>query len=123
VKAITRTPEMMKAIFSRLATGESLRQICQDEGMPAHSTFLDWVNADAELSDQYAHARDRQAAGYAEEIVEIADTEEDPNRARVRIDARKWVACKLLPKKYGEKIDHSVEGSLTVIIDRKPKDA
>ena len=80
------------------------------------------MSKDAVLADQYARARELQAQHYANEIVEIADTDTDANRARVRIDARKWVACKLLPKKYGEKIDHSVEGSLTVIIDRKPKD-
>ena len=26
-------------------------------------------------------------------------------RSRLRVDARKWVAAKLLPKKYGEKVD------------------
>ena len=54
---------------------------------------------------QYARARDQQAATYADDIVNIADTEQDPNKARVRIDARKWHASKLAPKKYGEKLE------------------
>jgi membrane protein implicated in regulation of membrane protease activity len=37
-------------------------------------------------------------------------------RSRVRIDARKWKASKLAPKKYGEKIQHAGHdgGALTV---------
>ena len=40
---------------------------------------------------------------YAEDVVEIADNEPDPVKARVRVDARKWIASKLLPKKYGDR--------------------
>jgi hypothetical protein len=117
-----QTPEILATFFERLSFGDSLRDICATEGMPPKATFLRWIAADGALADRYARARELQAQHYAEEIVEISDNDPDPQRARVRIDARKWVACKLLPKKYGEKIDHSVEGSLTVIIDRKPKD-
>lgn len=54
------------------------------------------------LSQQYAQARLEQANYYADQIVEITDTERDPNRARVRVDARKWIASKMLPKVYGD---------------------
>ncbi len=49
-----------------------------------------------------------------EDLVHIADTDHDPNRARVRIDARKWVASKLAPKKYGERLDVSHSGNLNL---------
>ena len=49
-------------------------------------------------------AREKQADFCAGEIVTIADTEPDAAIARVRIDARKWVASKLRPKRYGDKL-------------------
>lgn len=41
----------------------------------------------------------------ADDIIEIADVEDDPNKARVRIDARKWYAGKLNAKHYGDKLN------------------
>jgi hypothetical protein len=55
-------------------------------------------------------ARQLQADHFVDEIIEIIDTETDPNRARVRMDGRKWVAAKQAPKKYGDKIDHTHGG-------------
>ena len=49
-------------------------------------------------------AREVQADHFADEIIEIVDTEPDANRARVRMDGRKWVSSKLAPKKYGDKV-------------------
>lgn len=103
---------MTETICERIAAGESLRAICSDVGMPSKKQFLKWMSEDASLSDHYAIARARQADHYADEIVEISDTEEDPQKARVRIDARKWVASKLQPKRYGDKIDHNHEGNV-----------
>ena len=40
---------------------------------------------------------------YADEIIEIADKTTDPQKARVQIDSRKWIASKLKPKKYGDR--------------------
>lgn len=36
------------------------------------------------------------------------------NRSRLRVDARKWIAAKLKPKKYGEKVEHEHSGRLTL---------
>lgn len=78
------------------------------EGMPSFSTIKAWLAQDSEFSAQYARAREGQADTLADELVEIADEEPDPQRARVRIDARKWYASKLQPKKYGDKLDMNV---------------
>lgn len=103
------------AICERIGTGESLRAICRGDDMPALSTVFRWLSIHKEFSDQYARAREEQAEALADEITDIADTEEDVQRARVRIDARKWVAGKLKPKKYGDKtqLEHSGEMKLT----------
>lgn len=96
--------ELMDEICERLAEGESLRSICQDQHMPNKATVFRWLAEDKSLGDQYARARETQADSLFDEVLMIADTEEDTNKARVRIDARKWMAGKLRPKVYGDKI-------------------
>ena len=108
------TAELAESICRELAEGRSLKQIQHDDGMPSMTTVMRWLEAKPEFRDQYARARERQAHHYAAEIVEIADTEEDPAKARVRIDARKWVASKLLPKAYGERVEQHLTGDLTI---------
>lgn len=124
------TMELGDLICERLSDGESLRAICAEEGMPNRSTVFRWVGANDAFRDQYARAREEQADTLADEIVSISDEEctmvradkhpgakadgEDGNvevvfdatavaRNRLRVDARKWVASKLKPKKYGER--------------------
>jgi hypothetical protein len=67
----------------------------------------------------YTRARADQADTIADQIMDIADTEPDPNRAKVRIDARKWIASKLKPQKYGEKLDISGEISNKITAIRR----
>lgn len=121
--------ELADTICKRLAEGESLRSICRDDAMPTKSTVCKWLfDSDKRaFADQYARAREVQAELMAEEIVEISDdTSRDdivdpltlqvkPNnewlaRSRLRVDARKWVASKLLPKKYGDRVQQEVSG-------------
>ena len=111
------TPEVAAAICARLMEGESLRKICLSEDMPTKGTVCNWLAANhPEFLDQYARAREIQAEMYADDIIDIADEKtndtlvtdfgEMPNkewimRSQLRVDARKWVASKLIPKKYG----------------------
>ena len=83
--------------------------------MPSTSTVCKWLNENQDFSEQYARARGRQADHYFEEIVEIADSVEADSaavaKARLQVDARKWAASKLAPKKYGEKTELDVKSS------------
>jgi len=106
----TYTPEVGDMICERIANGESLRSIVAAEKL-TFSTIMRWVSDVDSLRDQYARAREQQAEGYASDIVTISDSEPDPAKARVRVDARKWVASKLLPKKYGDKVAHEHGGT------------
>lgn len=114
------TEDIASTICSRLANGESLRKICADDSMPSTSTVCKWLSERREFSEQYARAREVQADVLADEILEIADDgssdtyidsdgkertdQEVVARSRLRVDARKWYASKLAPKKYGDKI-------------------
>lgn len=125
--------DIADTICDRLANGESLRAICRDDEMPVQSTVFKWLDQQPAFAKQYARAREAQADTLADEILEIADdtsrdtivTEkngEQPNsewitRSRLRVDARKWLASKMAPKKYGEKLDldATVNGKLETI--------
>ena len=93
-------------------------RICREEAMPNVVTVYRWLNKHPEFSNLYAKAKDAAADTLAEEIQDIADsipmettdkegnTRFDPayiNWMRLRVDARKWVAAKLKPKKYGDR--------------------
>ena len=124
------TQEIADVICERIADGESLRSICKDEDMPNKATVFKWLAAQKEFSDQYARARESQAETMADEILAIADDgvndtylDDDGNertnhdviaRSRLRVDARKWLASKLAPKKYGEKVQTELSGHLSV---------
>jgi hypothetical protein len=111
------TQEMADKICERLAAGESLRSICKDDGMPSWPCISNWLQRFPEFAAQYARAREDQAEAHADRIIEIADDDTiDPNHKRIMVDARKWVASKLKPKRYGDKaaIEHSGEVGLTV---------
>lgn len=105
--------DVADTICQELMAGKSLREICAVEGMPSSTTVFRWLEQYSEFRGLYARAREVQADVLADEIIEIADTETDPNRARVMIDARKWLASKLRPKRYGDRVelDHKGEGN------------
>lgn len=124
------TQQVADAICERIADGESLRAICLDDDMPGKATVFRWLAADKAFQDQYARARETQADTLFDEILSISDDgtndsykDEDGNprtdhdviaRSRLRVDARKWMAGKLRPKVYGDKIEHEHKGGLTV---------
>jgi hypothetical protein len=130
--------ELVAAICERIADGESLRSICEDDDMPSKSTVFAWLS-DQEHSGfrtKYAHAREAQADSIFDEMLDIADdgrndwmerqnsdgenigwreNGEAMRRSDLRIKTRQWMAAKLQPKKYGEKLDLNVSGSLQTV--------
>ena len=110
------TQEIADEICEHIAQGKSVRWICSDEKMPGQTTVYRWLRENDEFRQQYTHARELQAEYYADEIIEIADEakNEDAQVARLRVDARKWKASKLAPKKYGDKLDLNHSGGIAV---------
>jgi hypothetical protein len=103
--------DVMDAVLARLRAGETLRAICRDEGMPDHSTVLEWVRDDRnDFANRYARARESGAYAMADELLEIADGAADVQRDRLRADTRKWLLSKILPRVFGDKIDVTTQG-------------
>lgn len=122
-------------IIRRMSGGESLRAICRDEGMPAHSTVLDWVNADAAFADQYARARDERADVYFDRLDEVSEAAENAPDAvkvaglRLKADNIKWQLARMAPKRYGDKLElggaldlnSKIERITRRVVDTKPQ--
>jgi hypothetical protein len=117
------TAELAASICERIALGESLRAICRDEGMPGQTTVFEWLSQDASFAEQYARAIERRADTHAEAIIDIADEEPDPAKARVRVDARKWYASKMNAKKYGERQAIDLDARVESYVVRAPEPA
>lgn len=99
----TVTAEIVTTILAGVASGKSLRAASADIGL-AVSTVLEAIDR-LGMSEQYAHARAERADVLVEEMLEIADSKTgSPKRDRLRLDARKWFASKLNPRRYGDKI-------------------
>lgn len=120
------TPELADAICAEIVQGYSLRTICKAETMPSCTTVFNWLRKHPDFVEQYEKAKAEQADALAEELLDIADdgsndwmektgkdgesvgwslNGEHVQRSRLRIDTRKWIASKLKPKKYGDKVD------------------
>lgn len=128
--------DIADAICDGLADARSLRSICLDKGMPSQSMVFRWL-ADERYSafrERYARAREAQADALFDEMLDIADDgtndwverkrddgstdtvldHEHVQRSKLRIEARKWMAGKLRPKVYGDKLDlTSSDGTMT----------
>ena len=106
---------MADRICAALAGGMSLRRVLKaNPDMPDKATVMRWLQKYPEFQEQYIKAREAQAETLADEIVDIADeetlTSEEVQRNRLRVDARKWCASKLLAKKYGDRLQHTGDG-------------
>ena len=137
--------EVFSLVMTRIIEGESLRAILRDKDTPSPETFYKWISEDDTKAKRYARACEYRADAIFDEIIEIADEtsndtiidddgNERPNhewisRSRLRVDSRKWIASKLAPKKYGDKldIDHTTLGESINIISlgsgKKPDEA
>jgi len=118
------TPEIGKEICDRLSTGETLAQICRDEGMPAVRTVSDWKTAHPEFSASFARAREDGFDAIAADCLVIADDgsndyvtkktsageeyeavdAEHIQRSKLRVDTRLKLLAKWDPKRYGDRV-------------------
>ncbi|KHN91527.1 hypothetical protein KKH3_15540 [Pectobacterium actinidiae] len=106
--------EVADDICTLLAEGESLRDVCLRPGMPNKATVFRWLAENEGFRDQYAKATDVRADVIFDEIMDIADgvkaDASEVAKARLKIDARKWVLSRMAPKKYGERLTQEITG-------------
>lgn len=121
----------IETIFTEMANGKSLRQILDhDDTLPSRRLFYEWMAKDSVLSNHYEAISQLRADMMFDEMLEIADdgtndyvtkeigdgievqvlNSEHIQRSRLRIDARKWILSKMVPKKFGDKTDITTNG-------------
>jgi hypothetical protein len=108
-------------ICERLATGKTLRAVCRADDMPTETCVRTWALDDREgFFSQYSRARELGYLSMADELTEISDDDsgdikidgdgnermdaEFVGRSRLKLDTRKWLLSKALPKLYGDKL-------------------
>jgi len=124
--------DIKETIIDKICNGKSLKSILDsNKEMPSRPIVYEWLNESHEKYDQeflnnYTRATQDRADILVEEIISISDNQEDDiyidddgkeqtnhnviNRAKLRVDSRKWVAGKMKPKKYGDKSTLALEG-------------
>jgi hypothetical protein len=110
-------------ICALIVNGCSIREICSKKGFPSLTGVFQWLEVYPDFARRYARARELQAEVYADEIVALSNKAligtrikngpkgketivgDNVERSKLQVDARKWVAVKLLRKKYGDEKD------------------
>jgi hypothetical protein len=118
------TPELFEEICTIIESSSiGIPHICKQVGIGS-DTFYKYMRETLDAPKRYARAKEIQCEYIADEMLEIADdatndfmtvvkgdesyereNKEFVNRSRVRIDTRKWLLSKLVPKKYGDRVD------------------
>lgn len=98
-----------------------------EESEISYVAFFNWMIKSELLKELYNYARNIRSDVLFEQIIEISDTPVEGRKTKItdrgieetigdmtehrklQIDARKWVVAKMQPKKYGDKLDVSIE--------------
>ena len=114
--------EQFDFIIKHIEEGNSLRSALREPNTPSSETFYKWLDSDELKAKRYARACEKRADSIFEDILDIADESENDTveinkdgvvetyvnheniqRAKLRVDARKWMLGKMNPKKYSDK--------------------
>lgn len=105
---IPYSQELADRILSGMGDGLALKTICQEDGMPDRVTVWRWMREHGEFGERFVVAQRERAQALVDDMTNISDDQSlDPNDKRIRVDTRKWLASKILPKLYGDKVQLS----------------
>jgi hypothetical protein len=97
-------PAIFNRICREVGSGKSLRKVLKGKGMPSMHKLFDELERRPELGQQYARARQKGIEHHIDGIIDLADTAnaENAHAVRLKVDTRKWIASKILPRIYGD---------------------
>jgi hypothetical protein len=115
-------------IVEQVSSGRSLSSVLRDPGFPTWSNFQVMLAAQDKLREAYEKAVQDRADRLADEILQLSDEPMPEHlegamasawvqQKRMQVDARKWIASKLKPRTYGDRIDMTVRDERISVID------
>jgi hypothetical protein len=124
-RAFDYSDDVATKVCLRLALGETLNKICLDREMPSTATVKRWAVEDINgFGARYARAREMQVEYYADDIIDISDSVRDATdnatvqAAKLAADNRKWLASKLYPRKFGDRLEMTGANGAALIPER-----
>ena len=112
------TAKAAAELFEAMASGETPGAFCRHKKIP-HGPFLSWIQK--KYPAQFWKARVNLAYFWADEIIEISDDiskdfkvnskgekvvdNEAIQRAKLKVDTRKWLLSKIVPKEFGDALE------------------
>lgn len=127
LREVKDDPTTMSVIVQRITDADSpetLKDIARAWKVPAGG-LAQWITEDRERSEQYANALRIAADQAALETVRIADaaSPETVGVAKVKIQARQWLAGKLSRERFGEmnEVRHTGQVSLIAVLSSMPR--
>ena len=108
--------EVAEEFLESVIQGDSLRTIASKPSMPDLTTLMRWLSKDEGFRQQYTCAKKLQVELKIDGISDIASTAtpETIQCVKLQVDVAKWEASKLVPKKYGDKLDLNHSGTMEV---------
>lgn len=100
-------------VIDDVAAGGLFGDACAARGI-SPQTFNRTCARLRNLAELYAQAQTIRADLLADDVIRIADSNADPQKARNRMNARQWLAAKLAPKTYGDRLDIAVTQTISV---------
>lgn len=106
--------ENFQEILRCIAECEHVPQIFKRFGIKS-SEFYHFVFSDPRFEQEYETARKIKSEMLVEQCLVISDDSEiEPNLIATRVKVRQWYASKMIPQKYGDRIDVNVNQPLDI---------
>jgi len=116
------TNELADKICDAIASStKGTKKICNENSeFPNQETMFKWLAKHDYFNQQYVRAKQKQVEPLVDSMLDIVEEDADVQRAKLKVDTYKWLACKLVPKLYGQKKDedNQSESLIEKLIDK-----
>ncbi len=102
---------VFQSIIQAITSGLTVQAALDDHGVNRYDYDKTLRKYPIRKAD-HARARQDGVDAMADEVPHIADSEPDPQRAKNRMDARRWLASVIKPREYGQRLDLTVTPGL-----------
>ena len=116
--------ERWLSVLPLLASGQSLTAVARALNVN-RTALLAVLPSYPDIADSYARTLQARIAGEADALVELSDDRSIPaDDRRLMLDTRKWVASKLLPKVYGDRltVDQRTQQTVEIVVRHRGRD-